>query len=66
MSTDRRGASITYAEIDGIPICIVGGNLCEREAGHEGPHVFRNAGPWIETAAWDRAVVSPREGTQHG
>lgn len=63
MST-RRGATISYAEIDGIPVCIVGEEWCEREAGHEGSHVFKNVGPWIETAAWNRSAVSPREGTQ--
>lgn len=34
------GVTITYAEFDGIPVCIVNGHWCERELGHDGPHVF--------------------------
>ena len=37
-----RGAAIAYAEIDGIPVCILDdGEWCEREKGHDGPHVLR-------------------------
>jgi hypothetical protein len=39
-----RGFSITYAEIDGVPVCIVDGRFCEREACHDGVHVFRPEG----------------------
>lgn len=61
----RRGTTISYAEFDGIPVCIVDGAWCEREAGHDGPHAFRNVGPWIETSAWQSSVtpvVSPVRG----
>lgn len=35
------GLTITYAEIDGVTVCIPEpGTWCERAAGHEGPHVF--------------------------
>lgn len=34
------GAKIAYAEVDGIPVCLAAGRWCEREAGHDGPHVF--------------------------
>lgn len=49
----KRGASIHYAEIDGVAICILeGGQWCEREAGHDGPHVIA---PLIPHEAWERA-----------
>jgi hypothetical protein len=36
------GVPIHYAEIDGIRVCILdGGAWCEREHGHDGPHVIR-------------------------
>ena len=36
-----RGAQIGYAEIDGHRVCILsGGQWCEREHGHDGPHVL--------------------------
>lgn len=36
------GATIAYAEIDGIAVCILDdGKWCERELGHEGAHVIR-------------------------
>lgn len=38
---ERGGVPIIYAEVDGIPVCIVDGRWCEREAGHEPPHVFQ-------------------------
>lgn len=36
-----KGAVVSYAEIDGVQVCIVDGAWCEREHGHDGPHVFR-------------------------
>lgn len=36
-----RGVSIMYAEFDGIAVCILpDGRWCERELGHNGPHVL--------------------------
>jgi hypothetical protein len=36
-------STIHYAEVDGIPVCMLDdGQWCEREAGHEGPHVLRD------------------------
>jgi hypothetical protein len=35
------GQGVTYAELDGVPICILNdGRWCERELGHDGPHVL--------------------------
>lgn len=49
-----RCASIAYAEIDGIPVCILeDGQWCERQMGHEGAHVVA---PLVPHAAWDAAV----------
>lgn len=51
-----RGATIAYAEIDGIPVCILDdGEWCEREMGHDGPHVIA---PLISRGFWDRAARS--------
>lgn len=42
LNEPRRGASIAYAEVDGIAVCILGdGRWCEREQGHAGLHVLR-------------------------
>lgn len=55
-----RGVSIAYAEIDGIPVCILdGGEWCERQLGHEGPHVIA---PLIPSSVWDAAVDRPPDG----
>jgi hypothetical protein len=41
-SLPTNGFSITYAEIDGVPVCIFDdGEWCERDVGHDGPHVLR-------------------------
>ena len=48
-----RGAVASFAEIDGVRVCLVGGAWCEREHGHEGPHVFRDAGPWTVEESQD-------------
>lgn len=51
-----RGTQITYAEIDGIPICILeDGQWCEREAGHTGPHVINPDTPKNPALAGDGA-----------
>lgn len=40
----RGGKSVPYAEVDGIPVCVLGsGEWCERERGHSGPHVLKGA-----------------------
>lgn len=49
-----RGATIDYAEIDGMAVCILDdGQWCEREQGHDGAHVIA---PFIPPALWDAAV----------
>lgn len=49
-----RGATIQYAEVDGVPVCILDdGGWCEREQGHDGPHVIA---PLIPAERWDAAV----------
>lgn len=41
-----RGATIQYAEVDGIAVCILDdGQWCEREMGHDGAHVIASAMP---------------------
>lgn len=55
-----RGATIACAEIDGIPVCILDdGEWCERERGHDGPHVIAPPVPFFE---WDAAVERPPDG----
>ena len=45
-SKDGRGRSIAYAEVDGVPVCILDdGRWCEREFGHDGAHVIRSSVP---------------------
>jgi hypothetical protein len=47
-----RGASIAYAEVDGIRVCITeDGTWCEREHGHSGPHVIA---PYVPPPDWER------------
>lgn len=55
-----RGAAIAYAEMDGIPVCILdGGEWCEGEQGHDGPHVLA---PLIPRAIWDATVDRAPDG----
>lgn len=50
-----RGAQISYAEIDGQRVCILPDEQwCEREHGHDGPHVIA---PLIPHEKWDAAAT---------
>ncbi|WP_431785359.1 hypothetical protein [Microbacterium maritypicum] len=57
-----RGATIQYAEIDGTPVCILpDGQWCERQQGHDGPHVIS---PLIPLFQWDATALRAAGGVR--